>query len=227
MKISPILSRSVTALLTGIVLLLAPLRLAGQSVAAGSTVNVVLLRGAAAGMSAKDADSFYSSLQGELAQFAELKVYAKADLARGLNKEENASFAKCSDLTCLQSFARKAGMQRMLLVRITKKNTSYQFQSDEYDVTKLQRLSGVSENAECESGDDVEHFIRKAAIKVGQAATHDASVPESLQESKSNLWWYIGGAATVGIGAGVYYAVSHKKSSSTSPTSLPLPPDFP
>ena len=102
-----------------IALLLGPSQLAGQPAAPGATINIVLLRGSANGLSAKEADSFYASFQGELAQFSSLKVYAKADLARGLNREESAALARCSELSCMQSFAHKAGMQRMLLLRIT------------------------------------------------------------------------------------------------------------
>jgi len=210
-----------------VVLLFCPLQLAGQPATPVPAIKVVLLRGGASGLSAKEADSFYSSLQGELAQFASLKVYSKPDLARGLSKEEIAALNKCSDLSCMESYARKAGMERMLLIRITKKNNTYQFQSDEYDAVKFQKLSDISENEVCETGEEVEHFVKAMAIKVGQNTTHDSTVPESLQESKSNLWWYVGGAATVGVAAGVYLSVSHKKSTSTSPTSLPLPPEFP
>jgi hypothetical protein len=186
-----------------------------------------LVSGGASGLSVGETDSFFSNLQGKLSQFAALSVFLKADFAKGLNKEDKAALEKCIDVRCVQTLAGKAGFQRVLLCRITKKNFAYQFQSDEFDVKKAQKLSGITENAVCASAGDVDSFIRKVAIRVGQTVTHDTSVPESLQESKSNLWWYIGSAAAVGVAAGVYFIVEHKKQNSSTPTSLPLPPNFP
>jgi hypothetical protein len=227
MDIHRISQQRILALLTAISLLCGTPRLAGQPAASSSTIKVLLLRGASSGLSAKETDSFYSRLQGGLAQFTSLSIYGEADLARRLNKDEKIAFAKCSNLNCIQPFARKMGIQRILLCKLAKQNNEYQFLSDEYDVNNSQKLSETTEDADCASAQDVQHFIKRVATKVGQTTTHDTSVPEALQESKSNLWWYIGGAATVGVAAGVYLSVSHKKSSSGSPSSLPLPPDFP
>jgi hypothetical protein len=144
-----------------------------------------------------------------------------------LNKEDRAALEKCVDVSCVRTLAGKAGFQRVLLCRITKKNSTYQFQSDEFDVKKSQKISEVTDNAVCASTGDVDNFIRKVATRLGQTVTHDTSVPKSLQESKSNLWWYIGSAAAVGVAVGVYFIVEHKKQNSSTPTSLPLPPNFP
>ncbi len=204
-----------------------PPRLAAQPASSKSTIQVLVVSGGASGLSAGETDSFFSNLQGKLSQFSALSVFLKADLARGLKKEDRAALEKCVDVSCVQSIARKAGFLRVLLCRITKKNSTYQFQSDEFDVRKAQKLSQVTDNAVCASAGDVDLFIRKVAIKVGQTVTHDTSVPEALQESNSNLWWYIGSAAVVGVAAGVYYVVAHKKQSSSTPSSLPLPPNLP
>lgn len=204
-----------------------PPRLTAQPTSSKSTIKVVVVSGGASGLSAGETDSFFSNLQGKLSQFSALSVFLKADLARGLNKEDRAALEKCGDVSCVQSIAGKAGFQRVLLCRITKKNSMYQFQSDEFDVKRPQKLSEVTDNAACASAGDVDLFIREVAIRVGQTVTHDTSVPESLQESKSDLWWYIGSAAVVGVAAGVYYVVAHKKQSSGTPSSLPLPPNLP
>ena len=205
---------------------MSPLLIA-QPASSKPTIKVVLLRGGSNGLSARETDSFFSGLQEKLSQFATLSVFVKADIAKGLSKEDKAALEKCSDLNCIRPLAGKAGFQRLLLCKITKKNTAYQFQSDEFDIKKGQKLSEIIDNAVCTSAGDVDNFIRKIAMRVGQSSTHDTSVPESLRESKSNLWWYIGSAATVGVAAGVYYAVSHKKQNSSTPSSLPLPPNFP
>jgi hypothetical protein len=204
-----------------------PPRLTAQHVSSRSTIKVVVVSGGASGLSAGETDSFFSNLQGKLSQFSDLSVFLKADLARGLKKEDRAALEKCGDVSCVQSIAGKAGFQRVLLCRITKKNSTYQFQSDEFDVRKAQKLSRVTDNAVCASAGDVDLFIRKVAVRVGQTVTHDTSVPEALQESNSNLWWYIGSAVVVGVAAGAYYVVAHKKQSSSTPGSLPLPPNLP
>ena len=204
-----------------------PLQLTAQPASSKSTIKVVLVSGGTSGLSAGESDSFFSNLQGKLSQFTALSVFLKADFAKGLNKEDRAALEKCEDVACVQTLAGKAGFQKILLCRITKKNSVYQFQSDEFDVKKAQKLSEVTDNAVCASAGDVDLFIRKVAMRVGQTMTHNTSVPESLQESKSNLWWYIGSAAVVGVAAGVYYVVEHKKQNSSTPRSLPLPPNLP
>ena len=204
-----------------------PTRSIAQSPPSKSMIKVILISGGTSGLSVGESDYFFANLQGKLSQFTSLSVFLKGDFAKGLNKEDKAALEKCSSISCVQSIAGKAGFQRVLLCRITKKNSAYQFQSDEFDVKKAQRLSEITENAVCASDGDVDLFIRKVAVKVGQALTHGTSVPESLQESKSNLWWYIGSAAAVGVAAGVYFIVEHKKQNSNTPTSLPLPPNFP
>ena len=151
----------------------------------------------------------------------------KADFAKGLSKEDRASLEKCVNVGCVQTLAGKAGFQRILLCRITKKNSTYQFQSDEFDVKKAQKLTQVTDNAVCASAGDVDLFIKKLALRIGQTMTHDTAVPESFQGSKSNLWWYIGSAAAVGVAAGAYFIVEHKKQNPSTPSSLPLPPNFP
>lgn len=204
-----------------------PTRSVAQPPPSKSTIKVVLISGGTHGLSVGESDSFFSNLQGKLSQFTGLSVFLKADFAKGLNKEDKAALEKCSTISCIQSLAGKSGFQRVLLCRITKRNSAYQFQSDEFDVKKAQRLSELTDNADCSSASDVDNFIRKVAVKVGQTLTHGTSVPESLQESKSNLWWYIGTAAAVGVAAGVYFIVEQKKQNTTTPTSLPLPPNFP
>ncbi len=192
-----------------------------------SPIRLVVVSGGVNGLSAAESDAFFLNFQSKLSQFPNLSVYLKTDFAKGLNKEDRAALDKCADVSCVQSLAGKAGFQRVLLCRITKRNSSYQFQSDEYDVKKPQKISEVTDNGVCTSSDEVDGFVRKAAIRVGQSVTHETSVPEALQESKSNLWWYIGSAAVVGVAAGVYILAEHKKSSTTAPSSLPLPPNFP
>ena len=209
------------------VMFVLPPLMTAQSASSKSTIKVVLVSGGASGLSAGETDSFFSNLRGKLSQFASLSVLLKAEFARGLKKEDRAALEKCADVGCIQSLAGKAGFQRVPLCRITKKNSAYQFQADEFDVKKAQKLSGMTDNAECASAGDVDVFIRKVATRIGQALTHDTSVPESLRESKSNLWWYIGSAAAVGVAAGVYFIVEHKKQNSNTPSSLPLPPNFP
>jgi hypothetical protein len=192
-----------------------------------SAIKVVLVSGGTNGLSAGEADSFFSNFQGKLSQFPGLSVLLKADFAKGLSREDKAVLDKCVDVGCVQSLAGKAGFQRVLLCRVAKKNSSYQFQSDEFDVKKPQKISEITDNAVCTSAEEIDSFVKKAAIRVGQSITHETSAPESLQESKSNLWWYIGSAAVVGAAAGVYFIVEHKKQNSSTPSSLPLPPNFP
>ena len=192
-----------------------------------SMIKVVLVSGGTSGLAAGEADSFFSNLQGQLSQFPGLSVVLKADFAKGLSREDRAVLDKCVDVGCVQTLAGKAGFQRVLLCRVAKKNSSYQFQSDEFDVKKSQKISEITDNAVCTSAEEINSFVRKSAIRVGQSMTHESSVPETLQEPKSNLWWYIGSAAVVGAAAGVYFIVEHKKQNAAAPTSLPLPPDFP
>ncbi len=226
--------RATTGVFLKCLLLIIPLavvavsqRLLAQPAFSKSMIKVVLVSGGASGLSAGEADSFFLSLRAKLSEFTSLSVLLKADFAKGLSKENRAALEKCSDVSCVQTLAAKAGFQRVLLCRITKKNSTYQFQSDEFDAKKPQKLSGITDNAVCASAGDVDNFIRKIAIRVGQTVTHDASIPETLQESKSNLWWYIGSAAAVGVAAGVYVIVEHKKQNPSTPASLPLPPNFP
>ncbi|HTY10595.1 MAG TPA: hypothetical protein VMF88_05950 [Bacteroidota bacterium] len=212
-------------LLVAAVTLVAP-RLSAQD-APKPSIKAVLVSGGVAGMSAGESESFFSSFKDKLSQFPDLAVMLKADFGKGLKKEDKAALDKCEDVACIQSLAAKSGFQRVLLLRVTKKNSTYQLQSDEFDVKRPQKLSGITDNAVCASADEVNLFIRKAAIKVGQAVTHDTSVPEGLQESRSKLWWYVGSAVVVGVAVGVYFIVEHKKGSSSTPSSLPLPPNFP
>ncbi len=204
-----------------------PLRINAQPSSSASAIKVVLVNGGTSGLSAGETDSFFSNLQRKLSQFASLSVYLKADFAKGLSKEDRASLEKCVNVGCVQTLAGKAGFQRILLCRITKKNSTYQFQSDEFDVKKAQKLTQVTDNAVCASAGDVDLFIKKLALRIGQTMTHDTAVPESFQGSKSNLWWYIGSAAAVGVAAGAYFIVEHKKQNPSTPSSLPLPPNFP
>jgi len=202
-------------------------QVSAQPAVTKSAMKVVIVSGGANGLSAGESDMFFSNLRGKLEQFPGLMVILKADFAKGLSKEDRTALDKCADVSCVQSLAAKAGFQRVLLCRVTKKSTTYQFQSDEFDVRKPQKISEVTDNAVCGSSEDVEAFVRKVAVRVGQSMTNGTSVPEALQESKSNLWWYIGSAAVVGAAAGVYFIVEHKKQNSGSPSSLPLPPNFP
>jgi len=192
-----------------------------------ASIKVVVVSGGVSGMSPAESNSFFSSFREKLSQFSELEIVLKADFAKGLKKEDKAALDKCTDITCIQSLAARSGFQRVLLLRVTKKNSAYQLQSDEFDVKKPQKLSGITDNAVCTSEDEVDLFIRRAAIKMGQAMTHDTSIPEGLQESKSNLWWYVGSAVVVGAAAGTYFILAHKKANSSTSTSLPLPPSFP
>ncbi len=201
--------------------------LTAQPATPKSAIKVVLLSSGTSGLSMEQADSFFSSLREKLSQFITLSVSLKSDLARGLTKEERTALEKCSDVNCMQPLAAKAGFQRLLLCKLTVKNTAYLFQLSEFDVKRSQKLSEISDNAICTTTEQVESFIKKIAIKVGQTTAHETSVPESLQESKSNVWWYVGSAVTVGVAAGVYYLVSRPKESSTLPKSLPFPPDLP
>jgi len=220
-------SKTMLLVVLAAILFILPNQSIAQPPPSKSTIKVVLISGGTSGLSVGESDYFFSTLQRKLSQFTSLSVFLKADFAKGLNKEDKAALEKCSSISCVQSIAGKAGFQKVLLCRIIKKNSAYQFQSDEFDVKKVQRLSEITDNADCSSASDVDNFIREAAVKVGQMLTHGTSVPESLQESKSNLWWYIGTAAAVGVAAGVYFNVEHQKQNNTTPTSLPLPPNFP
>lgn len=199
--------------------------LTAQPAATKSAIKIVLLSHGTSGLSKEQEESFFSSLRGKLSQYVTLSVSLKPDFAKVLNKEDKAVLEKCSDVSCLQPLAAKAGFQRLLLCKITVKNTAYIFQSSEFDVKRSQQLSEVSDNAICTTTGQIETFIRRIAIKVGQTTARDT--PESLQESKSNVWWYVGSAVTVGVAAGVYFLVSRPKESSTTPKSLPFPPDLP
>ncbi|HTX19925.1 MAG TPA: hypothetical protein VMG34_14820 [Bacteroidota bacterium] len=205
-----------------------PLKTSAQTGASKASVRVVLVRGANPGMAPKDADLFYATLKGELGQFTSLSVYVRSDLERGLSAAERTEFERCVELGCLLSYARRAGMHYVLLCALTRKENNYRFQADLYDAAKSQRTSSFVHDALCASQEEMERFTKDVAVKVGEGITHDEEIPESLKEQGSNLWWYVGSAATVGVAAGVYFGVAHKKSTTpASPSSLPFPPDFP
>jgi len=199
--------------------------LTAQPAAPKSAIKIALLSSGTTGLSREQEDAFFSSLRGKLSQTPALSFSLKSDLAKGLNKEDKAALEKCSDVSCLQPLAAKAGFQRILLCKLTVKKTAYVFQSSEYDVKKSPPLSEMNDNAICATADQVETFVRRIAAKVGQTAGHDT--PESLQESKSNLWWYVGSAVTVGVAGGIYFLAAHKKETTSGPKSLPFPPDLP
>ncbi|HTR82400.1 MAG TPA: hypothetical protein VMM58_12290 [Bacteroidota bacterium] len=203
-----------------------PLKLAAQPGPA-SPITAVLLNGVTNGLTPDEANSFFSRFQQKLSRFPEVSVSLKSDLAARLNEHDRNALGKCSTVSCVQLLAEKAGFQRVLLCQVTKKGFAYEFHSYEFDVHKPQQLSAIADNAVCHSAGDVEKFITKVATEVGQSMIRHASSPQVVQESKSNVWWYVGTAATLGVAAGVYYFVEHKKENSASPTSLPDPPNFP
>ena len=147
-------------------------QVSAQSAPSKSAMKVVIVSGGTSGLSAGEADLFFSNLRGKLEEFPGLTVILKADFAKGLSKGDKVALDKCADVSCVQSLAGKAGFHRVLLCRVTKKNSTYQFQSDEFDVNKPQKISEVTENAVCSSTEEVDSFVKKAALRIGQSITH-------------------------------------------------------
>lgn len=217
---------AIPLILVILAIMVIPVILVAQIQAPRSGIKVVLVEGGSSGMTKQQLESFTANLQTKLSQFSSLSVSFKTEIGKGLTKDERPAFDKCGEPNCLSQYAAKSGMQRLLLFKVTRKEDAYQFSSTEYDVKKSQKLSVVSENAECSSTEELNEFVRAVAVKVGQAVAHVSTVPESLQPQKSNLWWYVGSAAGVGAAAIVYLVVSHSKESAP-PKSLPNPPDLP
>lgn len=197
-----------------------------QGVSARGPVKCLLVNGGANGLTAAESDSLLANLRGKLSQFPSLSIQLRSEFAKGLTKDEKAAVDKCTDVNCLLRPASKAGMQRILLCRLSKKNGAYTIQSDEYELAKGQKVSSTVHGAVCEDAEEIDDFLRDAAVKIGQTLTHSNAIPAQLQASKSNLWWYVGSAATIGVAAGVYLLVSKPKTSA-APQSLPLPPGLP
>ena len=215
------------AILVAFALFAVQLPLVAQSSPAKPATRAVLLNGGTSGLTKEQAETFFADLSGKLSQFPSFSVFLRGDIAKQLSAVDRVIFDKAGDLKSMQPILSKSGAQRLLFCKVTKKEDVYQFQSVEYDVTTLQKLSEVADNTICSTADELADFISGIAIKVGQKALHTASIPASLQKPKSNLWWYVGSAVTVGVAAGVYFLVAKSKQSSSSPKSLPGPPNFP
>ena len=190
-------------------------------------LKILLLNAGSSGVSNAQAAFFLLSLQQKISHFPLLAVSLKGDFLLGLTKEESAAFEKCSTVQCIQPFAAAAGFRRLLLCKLTKTNTVYKFQATEYDIDKLKKISTISDTVNCQATWDVDKLTWKIARKIEQTYAHGIPSPDSLQQSKSNAWWYIGSAVGVGVAAGVYFLTLQPKESSSLPKSLPLPSDLP
>ena len=198
-----------------------------QEVPAKGPMKCLMVNGGGSGLTAAESDNLLAQLRGKLSHFTSLSTQLRGEFAKSLTKDEKAAVDKCSDINCLLRPASKAGFQRILLCRFSKKNAAYTIQSVEYELAKGQKISSTVHTGVCEDAEALDDFLRDAAVKIGQSLTHSNAIPAQLEASKSNLWWYIGTAATLGITAGVYLLVSKPKQPSATPQSLPLPPGLP
>jgi len=190
-------------------------------------MKVVLIDSAVKGLSKGQSELFFTTLQKKVSQYEMLSVSLKSDLMKELSPADKNTLAGCSTLSCLQQVSSKIGVERIILCTVTLQGNAYHFESSEYGVKSSVKLSDVNEDAACSSAADLNDYICRVAVAVGQKVTRSDYVPDSLKTSTISWWWYAGGAAVVGLGTVIL--LSSKKSNEGTPAEQTLPgaPDLP
>ena len=200
----------------------APVRAQGKQV-----LKVLLVESAVKGLTRTQSEDFFASLQKKVSQYEMLSVYSENDVKKELSPADRAALDKCSTLSCLQQVSAKIGMERIILCSVSLQGNAYHFESSEYGVKSSQKLSDVREEAACSSPAELNDYITRIAVAVGQKATRTDYVPDLLKTSTTTWWWYAGGAAVVGLGTGVYFLTKKSSTASATEQSLPGAPNLP
>jgi hypothetical protein len=201
--------------------------LVAQSKVQSQKLGVMIVNMGSTGLTQDASLTLFANLQSKLAQFDNLDVKQRPQVLNALNERDRSTFQDCAQLDCMRSMSGKVGIDRIVACVLTRNNTSYRFQSFEFDVRTGARLSQTDQSAVCKTAQAVDEFTTKIAIVVGQRLTGVTTIPKGLQTSGSGWLWYVGGAAVAGIAAGVYFIVSKSAAPSSGTKGLPGPPDFP
>jgi hypothetical protein len=195
-------------------------------------LKVVLIDSASKGFSKTQSELFFTNLQKKVSQFEMLSVLLKSDLVKELNPSDKAALDKCSILSCLQQIYAKVGTERIILCTITLQGNVYHFVSSEYGVKNSSKLSDINEEAICTSSTEINDYITRIAVAIGQKTTRSDYIPDSLRTNTTSWWWYAGGAAIVGLGAGILLSTKQSKGGPVKEEpvtdgTLPTAPDLP
>jgi hypothetical protein len=191
------------------------------------SVKVVLISSTAKGLSRAQLETLFASLQKKVSQFEMLSVILENDLKKELNPADRAALDKCSSLSCLQQVSAKAGVERIVLCSVTLQGDAYHFESSEYGIKNSVRLSTCTVEAVCASSEEINDYVTKISVVMGQKIARTDNVPESLRPSTTSWWWYAGGALIVGAGAGIYLLTKQSKTGSAADNTLPTAPALP
>jgi hypothetical protein len=190
-------------------------------------LKVVLIDSAVKGFSKAQSELFFTTLQKKVSQFEMLSVSLKSDLMKELSPADKTALAGCSTLSCLQQVSSKIGIERIILCTATLQGNVYHFESSEYGVKSSLKLSDVNEDATCSSSAEINDYIARIAVAVGQKTTRSDYVPDSLKTTTISWWWYAGGAAVVGLGTGILLLSKKSKEGTAVEQTLPGAPDLP
>jgi len=190
-------------------------------------LKVVLVESGVKGLTRTQSEDFFAALQKKVSQYEMLSVYLENDVKKELSPTDRAALDKCSALSCLQQVSAKIGIERIILCSISLQGNTYHFESSEYGVKSSQKLSDVREEAVCSSSTELNDYMNRIAVVVGQKATRTDYVPDLLKTSTATWWWYAGGAAVVGLGTGIYFLTKKSSTSSATEQALPGAPTLP
>jgi hypothetical protein len=174
-------------------------------------LKVVLIDSASKGFSKTELELFFTKLQKQVSQFEMLSVLLKSDLRKELNPNDKAALDGCSALSCLQQISSKIGTERIIFCTITLQGNVYHFVSTEYGAKNSLKLSDINEEAICTSSAEINDYITRIAVAIGQKTTRSDYIPVSLKTNTRSWWWYAGGALIVGVGTGIYLSTKKSK----------------
>jgi hypothetical protein len=197
------------------------------------TVNVLLIDSDNKGFSKTQSDLFFARLQKKISFYEMLSVYVKSDLMKRLDQNEKTVLDSCSALSiipklnCLQQLSKKIGTERIILCTVTRQENAYRFVSTEYGVKNYIKISEITEEAVCTSSPEINDYITRIAIAVGQKTTGTEYVPDSLSTHIPSWYWYAGGAVIAGIGTGLLLMNKQSSDQPVVEKTLPKAPALP
>ena len=201
-----------------------------QNDSSAERIKVLLIDSESKGFTKSQSDLFFSRLQKKVAQFEQLSVYLKSDLKKELNTNEKVDLDSCSalyNLSCLQKLLTKSGTARVIFCSLSRQDNQYRFISAEYDVINYLKLTESTNEADCTTSGEINQYITDIAVTLGQNITGTDDVPDSLSTPVPSWYWYAGGAAIVGAGAGIYLLTRNASDDGVIERTLPAAPSLP
>lgn len=197
------------------------------------TVNILLIDSDNRGFSKAQSELFFTKLQKKVSYYEMLSVSVKNDLLKQLDQNEKAALDSCITLSilpklfCLKQLSKKIGTERIILCTVTRQDNSYRFTSSEYGVKNYIKISEITEEAVCTSSSEINDYITRISIALGQKSTGTEYIPDSLSTSTPTWYWYAGGAIIVGVGTGILLLNNRAEEETVIDKTLPGAPILP